>query len=118
MPPKSKEVTLNYRLSRMVHKHGLYQRQGTVSDSEKDFRAVGQEAGLPEPDGLFVGKGFEDGDVRLPGLRRLQPARLRLSLSQAMVLEVRAQRPVRRFGQRPLRIGRQGMHSGRGFTSG
>ncbi len=40
-PTKSKEVTLNYRLSRLVHKYGLYPRQGLVSDIEKDIRPLG-----------------------------------------------------------------------------
>ena len=62
-------------------------------------------------------KASEAGDVRLPGLRRLQPARLRLPLPQAMLLEVRPQRAVRRLGRRPLRAGRQGMFLGPGLRA-
>ena len=59
-----------------------------------------------------VERRLEAAAVRLPGLRRLQPARLRLSLPAPRLLEGRPQRALRRLGQRPLRAGRQGMFLG------
>ena len=93
-------------------RHGVHARQGVVSAVDEDFCPPGQEAGLLEPHGLPGGADLEAGDVRLPGLRRLQPARLRLPLSEEELLEVRPQRAVRRIGRRPLRIGRQGVFLG------
>ena len=111
-PPKSKQVNLNYRLSRWAHKVGVHARQIAVSDAQVDLRPLGQEARLLEPHGVSDRENVEAGDVRLQGLRRLQSARFRVSLPEAFSLKVRPQWPLRRLGKRSLRAGRQGMFLG------
>ena len=111
-PPKSKQVNLNYRLSRLVHGMAFTRDKALYPLLTKIFARLDKKPGFLSRMAYRRGAGLEAGDVRLPGLRRLQPARLRLPLSQEELLEVRPQRAVRRIGRRPLRIGRQGMFLG------
>ena len=111
-PPKSKEVTLNYRLSRFVHRLAFTPRQGALRPDAAALSALGQEARHQRPGGLLAGKGVETRPVRMPGLRRLQPAGVRLSLPAVLLFQVRPQRPLRRLGRWTLRVGRQGVHLG------
>ena len=83
-PPKSKEVTFNYRLSHFVHAlaftrgqglHGVMQRLFRRWDRKPDstmYPCRGRRAA-----GLLPGKGVEAPLVRMSGLRRLQPAGVR-----------------------------------------
>ena len=87
-PPKSKQVTLNYRLSRLVHSLAFTRDKGMYGFLRRLFAPLGQEAGLDDAAGPRGGAAIEAADVRLPGLRRLQPARLRLSLPSPRLLEV------------------------------
>ena len=75
--PKSKEVTLSYRLSRLVHRLAFTPRQGALRLDAAAVSALGQEARHQRPSGLFAGKDVETRPVWMPGLRRLQPAGVR-----------------------------------------
>ena len=111
-PPKSKEVTLELSAFALRASPGLHARQGVSRPDAAALSALGQEARHQRPGGLRAGKGVETGPVWLPGLRRLQPAGVRLSLPAVLLFQVRPQRPLRRFGRWALRAGRQGMHLG------
>ena len=111
-PPGSKEVTLNYRLSRLVHRLAFTRDRGLVRRDAAAVRPLGQEAGAAGAAGLRAGAAVEAAAVRLPGMRRLQPAGLRVSVPPPRLLEERHQRPLRRLGQGALRIGRQGVFLG------
>ena len=69
---------------------GLHARQGAVSAADS-----GSSPGWDKKPGFLsrmayrLETGVEAGDVRLPGLRRLQPARLRLPVPEEHLLEVR-----------------------------
>ncbi len=108
-PPKSKEVTFNYRLSRMVHNMAFTRDKALYPLLKRVFTRLDKKPGFLSRMAYRVERVSKLTDVRLPGLRRLQPPRLRLSLPQEILLQVRPQRAVRRIGRRPLRAGRQGM---------
>jgi methylenetetrahydrofolate reductase (NADPH) len=78
---------------------GFQPRQGALRRAHETLRPLGEEAGAVEPVELFFGEGVEAPGLRLPGLRRLQPARLRLPLPDGQLLEALPQRPLRRFGR-------------------
>ena len=111
-PPKSKEVTLSYRLSRLGARHGLQPRQGVFQPAAGIFRPLGQETGRAGAAGLRRRGGLEAAALWLRGMRRLQLARLRIPLPPPRLLEDGPQRALRRLGQGPLRIGRQGVFLG------
>ena len=107
-PPPSKEVTLIYRLSRWVHRMAFTRGPRAVRPVAAAFRPLGQEAGRLGRM-VYGWRGVETAPVRLPGLRRLQPARVRLPLPAPRLFQERPQRALRRFGQWTLRTGRQGV---------
>ena len=110
-PPASKEVTLSYRVSRLVHGWRLRATRGLYGLLRRLFGRWDKKPGLLGR--LAYGwSGVEAAAVRLPGMRRLQPAGLRVSLPPSRLLEERPQRALRRLGQGPLRIGRQGVFLG------
>ena len=111
-PPKSKEVTLNYRLSRFVHRLAFTPGQGLHGLMQRLFRRWDKKPGISGRVVYLLERVSKHGTVWMPGLRRLQPARMRLPLPAVLMLQVRPKRPVRRFGRRPLRVGRQGVHLG------
>ena len=117
-PPKSKAGEFELPAVAAGARHGVHSRQGLVSAADEDFRPPGQEAGLLEPHGLPAGAGVEAGDVRLPGLRRLQLARLRLPLSQRRT--ARSAAATGRAAARPTAAANWTTRSvsGPGFTSG
>ena len=94
-PPKSKQVTLGYRFSAGCIA-GVHPRQGAVSADEAVFRPLGQEAGSCAR-GLRWRRSSSC-DLWLRGLRRLQPAGLRLSVPEGRA-QRRPQRAVRRLGR-------------------
>ena len=97
---------------------GVHARPGAVSAAAADLRPLGQEAGLFKPHGPSGRAGLETGDVRLPGLRRLQPARLRLPLPEEPI--ARSAVATGRAAARPTAAANWTTRnvSGRGFTSG
>ena len=89
---------------------GVHARQGAVSAAAADLSPAGTRSRASvsrmayriERASKLAMYGCQDcGDCSLPDCAYLCP--------QARVLEVRPQRPLRRLGRRPLRIGRQGM---------
>ena len=68
-PPRSKEVTLTYRVSRLVHKLAFTRGQGLWGLHAAAVRALGQKARPLGSADLRRGKGLEAPLVRLPGLR-------------------------------------------------
>ena len=109
-PAKSKEVTLGYRLSRLVHRLAFTRGQGLHGLMQRLFRRWTRS---PASAGAWsrAGKGIETrhygcrdcGDCSLPECAYLCP---RYPVPSA------AATGLRRIGRRALRTGRQGMHLG------
>ncbi len=78
------EVTLNYRLSRWVHDVAFTRGKGLYSLLASVFARWDKKPGLLEPALLLAGERGQAPGLRLPGLRRLQPARLRLPLPHGL----------------------------------
>ena len=74
-PPRSKEVTLNYRVSRLVHKLAFTRGHGLWGLMRRLFARWDKKPGVGPLD-LRHGTRLEAPALRLPGLRRLQPAEL------------------------------------------
>ena len=82
---------------------GVHAWQRAVRPVDPALCTLGQEAWLSEPVFVLVGEGGQAPWLRLSGLRRLQLARLRLSLPDGPLLQAFAERALRRVGRRSVR---------------
>ncbi len=114
---KSKEATINYRLSRWVHKVAFTRDRAMYPLLKWIFARLDKKPGFLSRMSHRIERaakaamyGCRDcGDCSLPECAYLCPLN---DCSKS-----HAQRPVRRFSQRPLRIGRQGMSVGAGLRA-